>query len=117
MTINGKPPVLVVVQLTGGNDFMNTLVPYNNGVYYDARPTVVIPQEEVLPINDTLGFNPNLAPLKEMYDAGNVASRTGNRLRELEQVPLQGDGHLAHLRARQGGHRGMAWPHDQGDRP
>ncbi|MCE2458029.1 MAG: DUF1501 domain-containing protein [Dehalococcoidia bacterium] len=73
MTINGKPPVLVVVQLTGGNDFMNTLVPYNNGVYYDARPTVVIPQEEVLPINDTLGFNPNLAPLKDMYDAGNVA--------------------------------------------
>ena len=73
MTINGKPPVLVVVQLTGGNDFMNTLVPYSNGVYYDARPTVVIPQEEVLPINDTLGFNPNLAPLKEMYDAGNVA--------------------------------------------
>ena len=73
MTINGKPPVLVVVQLTGGNDFMNTLVPYSNGVYYDARPTVVIPQEEVLPINDTLGFNPNLAPFKEMYDAGNVA--------------------------------------------
>ncbi len=73
MTINGKPPVMVVVQLTGGNDFMNTLVPYNNGVYYDARPTVVIPQDEVLPINDTLGFNPNLAPLKEMYDAGNVA--------------------------------------------
>ncbi len=73
MTINGKPPVLVVVQLTGGNDFMNTLVPYSNPVYYDARPTVVIPQDEVLPINDELGFNPNLAPLKEMYDAGKVA--------------------------------------------
>ena len=73
MTINGKPPVLVVVQLTGGNDFMNTLVPYSNPVYYDARPTVVIPQDEVLPINDQLGFNPNLAPLKEMYDAGKVA--------------------------------------------
>ena len=73
MTINGKPPVLVVLQLTGGNDFMNTLVPYSNPVYYDARPTVVIPQDEVLPINDQLGFNPNLAPLKEMYDAGKVA--------------------------------------------
>ena len=73
MTINGKPPVLVVLQLTGGNDFMNTLVPYSNPVYYDARPTVVIPQDEVLPINDELGFNPNLAPLKEMYDAGKVA--------------------------------------------
>ena len=73
MTINGKPPILVVVQLTGGNDFMNTIVPYSNPVYYDARPTVVIPREEVLPINDELAFNPNLAPLKEMYDAGNVA--------------------------------------------
>ena len=73
MTINGKPPVLVVVQLTGGNDFMNTIVPYSNPVYYDARPTVVIPQEEVLPIDDQIGFNPNLAPLKEMYDAGSVA--------------------------------------------
>ena len=73
MTINGKPPVLVVVQLTGGNDFMNTIVPYNNPVYYDSRPTVVIPQDQVLPINDELGFNPNLAPLKEMYDAGKVA--------------------------------------------
>ena len=73
MTINGNPPVLVVVQLTGGNDFLNTLVPYSNPVYYDARPTVVIPQDQVLPVNDELGFNPNLVPLKEMYDAGKVA--------------------------------------------
>jgi uncharacterized protein (DUF1501 family) len=68
-----KPPVLVVLQLTGGNDFMNTLVPYNNPVYYDARPTVRVPQDTVLPINDTLGFNPNAAPLKEMFDDGKVA--------------------------------------------
>ena len=80
MTINGKDPVLVVVQLTGGNDFMNTIIPYNNPVYYDSRPTVVIPQDQVLPIDDDLlpidddlAFNPNAAPLKEMYDAGKVA--------------------------------------------
>ena len=73
MAANGKPPVMVVLQLTGGNDFMNTLVPYNNPVYYDARPTVVIPQDTVLPINDTLAFNPNAAPLKEMFDDGKVA--------------------------------------------
>ena len=70
---NGKPPVLVVLQLSGGNDFMNSLVPYNSPHYYDARKTVVIPQDEVLPIDDTLGFNPNLAPLKELYDQGKVA--------------------------------------------
>ena len=73
MAANGKPPVMVILQFTGGNDFMNTLVPYNNPVYYDARPTVVIPQDTVLPINDTLAFNPNAAPLKEMFDDGKVA--------------------------------------------
>jgi len=73
MAANENPPVMVVLQLTGGNDFMNTLVPYNNPVYYDARPTVVIPQDTVLPINDTLAFNPNAAPLKEMFDDGKVA--------------------------------------------
>ena len=74
MASNGKKdPVLVVVQLTGGNDFMNTLVPYTEGAYYDARPLVRVEQDEVLPINDTLGFNPNASRLKELYDAGNVA--------------------------------------------
>ena len=73
MATNGKPHVLVVLQLTGGNDFLNTLIPYNDPNYYDARPTVVIPQDQVLPINDQLAFNPNMAPLKDVYDAGNMA--------------------------------------------
>ena len=73
MAGNGKPPVLVVVQLSGGNDFMNTVIPYTNPHYYDNRKNVAIPQDEVLPINDTLGFNPVLAPLKELYDQGKVA--------------------------------------------
>jgi len=70
---NGKQPVLVVVQLSGGNDFMNTLVPYTSGEYYDARPTVAIKDHQVLPINDTLGFHPNAAPLKELYEQGKMA--------------------------------------------
>ena len=73
MAGNGKQPVLVVVQLSGGNDFLNTLVPYTDPNYYDARTKVIIQEDEVLPINDTLGFNPNLAPLKELYDQGKVA--------------------------------------------
>ena len=73
MTVDSKPPVLVVVQLSGGNDFLNTLVPYTSEHYYDARPTVVIPQDEVLPINDELAFNPNMAPLKDVYDNGKMA--------------------------------------------
>ena len=74
MSSNGhKDPVLVIVQLTGGNDFMNTLVPYNEGHYYDARPLVNVPQDEVLPINDELGFNPAASRLKDMYDNNDVA--------------------------------------------
>ena len=73
MTATSKAPVLVVVQLTGGNDFMNTLIPYTNGIYHDSRPVVGIKEEDVLPTNDTLGWNPHAAPLKEMFDAGDVA--------------------------------------------
>lgn len=73
MQMNGKDPVLVVVQLTGGNDFMNTIIPYTNGIYYDSRKTVGIPEDEVLPFTDTLAFHPRTAPLKELYDMGKVA--------------------------------------------
>lgn len=70
---NKKLPVLVVVQLTGGNDFMNTVIPYQNPVYYDNRPLVGIPQEQVIPFTNTLAFHPMMAPFKEMYDEGHVA--------------------------------------------
>jgi len=65
--------VLVVVQLTGGNDFMNTIVPYTSEHYYDARKKIVIEQDQVLPINDQLGINNNAAPLKRLYDEGKMA--------------------------------------------
>ena len=45
---NGKPPVLVILQLTGGNDFMNTIIPYNSSVYYDQRKLVKIEHDQVL---------------------------------------------------------------------
>ena len=72
MPDNGKDPVLVILQMSGGNDFMHTLVPYTSSTYYDNRKLVRIEQEDVLPINDQLGFNPNFAPIKDMYDEGMV---------------------------------------------
>ena len=72
-TTAAKPPVLVVIQLTGGLDFLNTVIPYQNGIIRDARPTVSVPAEDTLPLNDQLAWNPALGPLKELYDAGNVA--------------------------------------------
>ena len=73
MTVTKKDPVVVILQLTGANDYLNTIIPYTNGHYHDNRPKVGIPQDKVLPIDDELAFNPNMAPLKKMYDDGNVA--------------------------------------------
>jgi uncharacterized protein (DUF1501 family) len=73
MTITKKDPVLVVLQLSGGNDVLNTVIPYSNPLYAENRPTVRIPENQVLPINDDLGFNPNMAPFKRLYDEGKVA--------------------------------------------
>src|SRR5436190_3263879 len=68
-----KDPVLVVVQLSGGNDFMNTVIPFTNGHYYDARPLVHVPEGKSLPFTDALAFHPAAAPLRDMYLAGDVA--------------------------------------------
>ena len=89
-TATVKLPVLVVVQQSGGNDFMNTLVPYTSGVYYDSRPTVRIPEDKVLPINDALGFHPQAALFKEMYDAGNVAIIQGIGYRDSNRSHFRG---------------------------
>ena len=73
MTTKNSEKTLVVIQLTGGNDFMNTIVPYTNGHYYDARKKIVLGQDDFLPINDTLAINKNAAPFKRMFDEGNMA--------------------------------------------
>ena len=73
MVVTEKPPVLVVLQLSGGNDFMNTVIPYTHPVYHDARQSLSVPEDQVLPIDDFLGFHPSLGPLKELYDEGSVA--------------------------------------------
>ena len=73
MTSTKKDPVLVVLQLSGGNDPLNTIIPYSDPLYLDNRPNVRIDIEQVLPIDDHIGFNPNMAPLKSLYDEGKVA--------------------------------------------
>jgi len=66
-------PILVVVQLAGGNDGLNTLVPYGDDAYYAARPALAIPGKEVLRIDDALGLNPALSGLRSLYDEGLAA--------------------------------------------
>ena len=69
---NGKKS-LVVVQLSGGNDCLNTVVPYNDGQYFDFRSTVRIEHDSVLPLNDEIGFNPDMTQIKRLWDEGKVA--------------------------------------------
>jgi uncharacterized protein (DUF1501 family) len=73
MASNTKDPVLVILQLSGGNDALNTVIPYSNPLYQDNRPKVGIPQDQVLPINDSIGFHPAMGPIKKLYDEGKVA--------------------------------------------
>jgi uncharacterized protein (DUF1501 family) len=73
MASNTKDPVLVILQLSGGNDALNTVIPYSNPLYHDNRPKVGIPEDQVLAINDSIGFHPAMGPIKKLYDEGKVA--------------------------------------------
>ena len=73
MALINKDPVLVVLQLTGANDYLNTIVPYTNPLYWDNRPKVNIPEDQVLPIDDELAFRSDMEPFKDLYDSGKMA--------------------------------------------
>ncbi len=68
---------LVVVQLSGGNDTLNTVVPFNDGLYHDFRQKVKLDTTRVHPISDDLAFNPSMGPIKRLWDEGNVAVING----------------------------------------
>lgn len=65
--------ILVVLQLAGGNDGINTVIPYGDPLYTQVRPTLAIPRDQVLPLNESVGLSPYLRQLKARYDAGHVA--------------------------------------------
>lgn len=65
--------VLVVVELSGGNDGLNTVIPFENDLYYKNRRTLGIPKENVLKLSDHAGLHPAMEPLSELYKAGKVA--------------------------------------------
>lgn len=64
--------VLVIIQLSGGNDGLNTIIPYRNDIYYKARPVLGIKREAALSLNDELGIHPALKGLKALYDDGSL---------------------------------------------
>lgn len=74
---NKREKVLVVIQLSGGNDYLNCVVPYQNGHYKDARPNLKITDDRVITLDNGLGLNPGMQPVKDLYDRGKVAIMHG----------------------------------------
>jgi len=64
---------LVVIQLSGGNDSLNMIVPYNNKIYYRSRPSLAIPERDVIKLSRYQGLNPVMTSLKELYEQGRMS--------------------------------------------
>ena len=62
--------ILIMVQLSGGNDGLNTIIPFQNDIYYRERPTIGIKADKVLKLNDEIGLNPALESIRGLYDNG-----------------------------------------------
>ena len=73
MTATKKDPVVVVLQLSGGNDYLNTVIPHSDPRYVDNRPSVGVKGDRIIKLNDKIGFHPEMGPMKNLYEQGNVA--------------------------------------------
>lgn len=73
----GKTPagnkVLVILQLSGGNDGLNTVIPVRNDIYYRERPVLGIQREKAIQLTEEAGLHPELTSFKALYDEGNLA--------------------------------------------
>ena len=96
MATTAKPPVLVVLQLSGGNDYMNTVVPYKDPLYWDP-PTRSAPEDQILLLDNDVGLHPSIwGPYAICTTRGRWRSSMGWAIRtRCDPLPL--DGHLAHL--------------------
>jgi uncharacterized protein (DUF1501 family) len=65
--------ILIIVQFSGGNDGLNTIVPYTNDIYYKERPRLNVPANQILKLSDELGLNPVMPDFKKLFDEGYVS--------------------------------------------
>ena len=73
ITTGKDSTILVVLQMAGGNDGLNTIVPYSNDFYHKARPRIGLSADKILKVTDNIGFHGSLGGFKNLYDAGNLA--------------------------------------------
>src|SRR5688572_2767393 len=65
--------ILVMIELNGGNDGINTVVPFTESAYYSSRPNIAIPRANVLEVGSKLGFHPSMGALKRLWESGQMA--------------------------------------------
>jgi len=73
ITTGKDSTILVVLQMAGGNDGLNTVIPYGSYDYYKSRPRIGIKADQLIKINDQIGLNPGLKGFKDLYDQGSLA--------------------------------------------
>jgi uncharacterized protein (DUF1501 family) len=65
--------IIILIKLNGGNDGLNTIIPTQDDIYYNARPSLAISPNEALAINEHNGFHPNLSAFHSLYQSGNMS--------------------------------------------
>ena len=71
--VGAKHKRLILIELKGGNDGLNTVIPYQDSLYYKLRPTIAIEKEKVLQLNETIGLHPSMQGMKEIFDQNELA--------------------------------------------
>src|ERR1700730_9620979 len=69
----GKDNILVVLEMSGGNDGLNTVIPYTDDLYHKARPTLRLTKERVIKVDDNIGLNPAMNGFRQMLNDGQLA--------------------------------------------
>lgn len=69
----GSPKRLVIIQLSGGNDWLNTIVPYQNDIYFKSRPKLALKEDMLVPLEKGLALNRSLIKLKDLYESHEMA--------------------------------------------
>ncbi len=87
--------ILVVLQMAGGNDGLNTVIPIGNDYYHRARPRIGLRDEKILRLSGEVGLHPGLTGFKALYDAGRLAVVQGVGYPNPEPFPLPLDGDMA----------------------
>ena len=109
MTSTNRERSVVVIELQGGNDALNTVIPYNNPLYYDFRSNVGIPEGEVLHLDGEVGFNPNLAPIQApVGPRGTSPSSTGSAIPNPNRSHFRSRGRVVHRRVGEDRRGGLA---------